>query len=115
MIVLMLLYPVVVLFNKLVQSPLLIGFFGLPLWGALFIGNAVSVVLLSLLVPWSSRRLDWWLSPSDREPKTEVGGAALVVGIYVLCLLMAPGRSRDRELGVSTPPRCCHCVRLWAS
>jgi antibiotic biosynthesis monooxygenase (ABM) superfamily enzyme len=89
MIVLMLLYPVVVLFNKLVQSPLLIEHWGLPLWGALFIGNAASVVLLSLLVPWSSRRLDWWLSPSDRDPKTELGGAALVVGIYALCLLVS--------------------------
>jgi hypothetical protein len=89
MIVLMLLYPVVVLFNKLVQSPLLIEHWGLPLWGALFIGNAASVVLLSLLVPWSSRRLDWWLNPSDRVPKTEFGGAALVVGIYALCLLVS--------------------------
>jgi antibiotic biosynthesis monooxygenase (ABM) superfamily enzyme len=62
---------------------------GLPLWGALFIGNAVSVVLLSLLVPWSSRRLDWWLSPSGREYKTEFLGLALVIGIYVLSLFMA--------------------------
>ncbi len=39
------------------------------LWGALFIGNAVSVVLLSLLVPWSSCWLDWWLSADDHQPQ----------------------------------------------
>jgi antibiotic biosynthesis monooxygenase (ABM) superfamily enzyme len=89
MVVLMLLYPVVVLFNSLVQSPLLVQHLGLPLWGALFIGNAVSVVLLSLLVPLASRWLGWWLSPSDRDPKIELGGAALVVGIYALSLLVA--------------------------
>ena len=89
MVVLMLLYPVVVLFNALVQTPLLVRHLGLPLWGALFIGNAVSVVLLSLLVPWSSRWLDWWLSANDRDPKTELAGAALVGGFYVLSLLLA--------------------------
>lgn len=89
MVVLMLLYPVVVLFNSSVQSPLLVQHLGLPLWGALFIGNAASVVLLSLLVPRASRWLDWWLSPSDRDPKTELGGAALVVGVYILSLLVA--------------------------
>ena len=89
MVVLMLLYPVVVLFNALVQTPLLVQHLGLPLWGALFIGNAVSVVLLSLLVPWSSRWLDWWLSANDRNFKTELAGAALVAGFYALSLLLA--------------------------
>lgn len=89
MIVLMLLFPVVILFNAGVQSPLLVERLGLPLWGALFIGNAVSVVLLSLLVPWASRWLDWWLRPSGGSPKTELGGMALVLAIYVLSLLLA--------------------------
>ncbi|RUP11264.1 MAG: antibiotic biosynthesis monooxygenase [Hyphomicrobium sp.] len=89
MIVLMLLFPVVILFNAGVQSPLLVERLGLPLWGALFIGNAVSVVLLSLLVPWASRWLDWWLSPSGGSPKTELGGVALVLAIYVSSLLLA--------------------------
>jgi uncharacterized protein len=88
MIVLMILYPVVILFNRGVQTPLLIGQWKLPFWFALFIGNATSVVLLSLLVPWAGRRLDWWLSASGREPKTELAGVALVVGIYALCLLI---------------------------
>jgi hypothetical protein len=89
MIVLMLLYPVVVLFNALVQTPLLVQHAGLPLWGALFIGNAVSVVLLSLLVPWASRLLGWWLSPPGGNTKAELGGIVLVLVTYALSLLMA--------------------------
>jgi uncharacterized protein len=88
MIVLMALYPVVFLFNKWVQYPLLIEHWKMPFWGALFIGNGVSVALLSFLVPLSGRRLDWWLRPSGHDPKIEFGGAGLVVGIYALCLLV---------------------------
>ena len=88
MIVLMILFPVVVLFNVLVQTPLLIQHWKFPPLVALFIGNAVSVTLLSLIVPWASRRLDWWLRASGNEPKIELSGAALVVGIYALCLLV---------------------------
>lgn len=86
MLVLMVLYPVVVLFGMCVQSPLLMQHWKLPLWGALFIGNAVSVILLSFLVPWSSRKLDWWLRPSS--PKSEFYGTALVVGVYAVSLLL---------------------------
>jgi antibiotic biosynthesis monooxygenase (ABM) superfamily enzyme len=88
MVVLMILFPVVVLFNLLVQTPLLIQHWKFPPLIALFIGNAVSVTLLSLIVPWASRRLDWWLRASGNEPKIELSGAALVVGIYALCLLV---------------------------
>lgn len=88
MIVLMALYPVVFLFNKWVQYPLLVEHWKIPFWGALFIGNAVSVALLSFLVPWSGRWLDWWLRPSGHDPKIEFGGAGLVVGVYALCLLI---------------------------
>jgi uncharacterized protein len=88
MIVLMILFPVVVLFNRWVQTPLLIEHWNAPSLVALFIGNAASVTLLSLIVPWASRRLDWWLRASGAESKTELSGAALVVGIYALCLLV---------------------------
>ena len=88
MVVLMILFPVVVLFNVLVQTPLLIQHWKFPPLVALFIGNAASVTLLSLIVPWASRRLDWWLRASGNEPKIELSGAALVVGIYALCLLV---------------------------
>ena len=30
---------------------------------ALFIGNAFSVILTSYLVPWTAKRLSWWLTP----------------------------------------------------
>jgi antibiotic biosynthesis monooxygenase (ABM) superfamily enzyme len=88
MVVLMILFPVVVLFNRWVQTPLLIEHWNFPSLVALFIGNAASVTLLSLIVPWASRRLDWWLRASGNEPKIELSGAALVVGIYALCLLV---------------------------
>ncbi len=88
MIVLMILFPVVVLFDRSVQTPLLVQYLNFPFLFALFIGNAVSVTLLSLTVPWVSRRFDWWLGPSGGELKTQLSGAALVVGIYALCLLV---------------------------
>ena len=52
MLVLMTLYPVVFIFGSLVQTPLLTKQ-GVPFWLALFIGNIVSVLLLSWLVPWT--------------------------------------------------------------
>ena len=64
MLVLLMLYPVVFLFGLFVQTPLLIGRAGLPFAIALFIGNVVSVLLLSYLIPWTSDRFSWWLQPA---------------------------------------------------
>ena len=66
MIVLLVLYPVVFLFSFFVQSPFLSGRAGLPFGAALFIGNVVSVLLLTYLVPWTSERFSWWLQPWGR-------------------------------------------------
>lgn len=87
MVVLMVLYPVVFLFGRLVQGPLLLDR-GVPFWLALFIGNAFSVIVTgSLLIPWASRRLLWWMIPkADAPASTNARGIALIVAVYVIAL-----------------------------
>ena len=87
MVVLLVLYPLVFLLNEWLQKPILVGIFGLPYWAFLFINNAVSVVLLSLILPPVSRQLDWWLRPVDHDGKRDVAGALLVAAFYALWLL----------------------------
>jgi antibiotic biosynthesis monooxygenase (ABM) superfamily enzyme len=88
MLVLLMLYPVVFLFGLAVQTPLLTRTAGLPFAIALFVGNVVSVLLLSRLVPWISERFSWWLRPADASPaRTNAAGAALVVALYALMLV----------------------------
>jgi len=89
MVVLALLYPVVFLFGHWVQSPLLMGGLGWPFWFALFVGNAVSVVLLSQLVPWAGRGLHWWLGGrGERRYWAEFAGVALLVAFYAICMIV---------------------------
>ena len=87
MVVLLVLYPLVFLLNEWLQKPILVGIFGLPYWAFLFINNAVSVVLLSLILPPVSRQLGWWLRPADHDGKRDVAGALLVAAFYALWLL----------------------------
>ena len=87
MVVLLVLYPLVFLLNEWLQKPILVGIFGLPYWAFLFINNAVSVVLLSLILPPVSRRLGWWLSPADHDGRRDLAGALLVAGGYAVWLL----------------------------
>jgi uncharacterized protein len=87
MLVLLMLYPIVFLFGFFVQTPYLTGR-GLPFAIALFIGNIVSVVLLSYLVPWMAERFSWWLQPAGPHPqRIAIAGSALVVALYGLMLL----------------------------
>jgi antibiotic biosynthesis monooxygenase (ABM) superfamily enzyme len=89
MVVLLFLYPIVFLFGVWVQTPLLMKWGRIPFWLALFIGNVVSIVLLNYLVPWGSGRLSWWLRPVGSSPtKANLTGAALLVALYVLSLLV---------------------------
>jgi uncharacterized protein len=89
MVVLLFLYPIVFLFGVWVQTPLLMQWGRIPFWLALFIGNVVSIVLLNYLVPWGSGRLSWWLRPVGSSPtKANLTGAALLVALYVLSLLV---------------------------
>lgn len=87
MVVLLVLYPLVFLLNQWLQKPILVGVLHLPYWLFLFINNAASVVLLSLILPRLSRRFNWWLSPADHDGKRDLAGAALVIGLYALWLL----------------------------
>jgi hypothetical protein len=89
MIVLLLLYPVVFLFGVWVQTPVLMGKAGLPFWLALFVGNVVSVLLLNWLVPSVSRVFGWWLAPvRNAGARTSLAGAALIVLLYAIWLLL---------------------------
>jgi uncharacterized protein len=89
MVVLVLLYPIVFLFGLWVQTPLLTKAAGLPFWLTLFIGNIVSVLLLTVLVPRVSRWLDWWLNPArDRPAKVTLAGALLVSVLYAACMFI---------------------------
>ncbi|TDH58405.1 antibiotic biosynthesis monooxygenase [Dankookia rubra] len=86
MIVLLLLYPVVFLFGSFVQAPWLMGRLGLPFPVALFLGNVASVLLLNSLVPWTSKRFDWWLSPVRVRPTFL--GVALLLALYGLMIFV---------------------------
>jgi antibiotic biosynthesis monooxygenase (ABM) superfamily enzyme len=89
MLVLLMLYPVVFLFGTWVQTPLLMGKAGLPFWLALFIGNVVSVLLLSWLVPALSSGFRWWLAPArEVGGRTSLAGAALVLTLYIILLFL---------------------------
>ena len=88
MLVVLMLYPVVFLFGAFVADPLLLGRLRLPFAIALFIGNVVSVVLLSYLVPWIGDRLSWWLQPVGRNQwRIEISGTLLLIGLYALMML----------------------------
>ena len=94
MLVLLVLYPTVYLFGRFVGTPLLADH-GVPSWLAMFVGNALCVMLLSRLVPWAARRFDWWLRPRKVEaPRVDRLGAAIVIGLYALSILAVAFASR---------------------
>lgn len=84
MVVLLMLFPVVFLFGYFVQTPILQQRLGLPFAVALLVGNIVGIVLLNSLVPWASRRFDWWLSPAGAAPSRSVAGAAVIAALLIL-------------------------------
>lgn len=86
MVVLMLLYPVVFLFGLAVQGPLLMGKWGIAFPIALFIGNVVSICLLNYLVPWTSQRFSWWLSPAHPSGALDLRGTVLILAIYAVLI-----------------------------
>jgi antibiotic biosynthesis monooxygenase (ABM) superfamily enzyme len=90
MVVLLMLFPLVFLFGDLVQVPLLQIRLGLPFAIALLLGNIASVVLLNWLVPWTSARFTWWLSPRavGRRTSIDAAGAGLIaMALIVLAIL----------------------------
>ena len=83
------LYPVVFLFGRWVQTPLLMAGQELAvLAGACSLATWRACILLNRLVPWASSRFAWWLTPRrDAPPWTPWTGAAAVTGLY--CVIMA--------------------------
>lgn len=81
MIVLLMLFPIVML-ELIFLSPYLSTLhFSL----ATFIGNAISVALLSW--PFMSIAiycLNWWLTPINMTTGKSIAGALLVIGLYVI-------------------------------
>jgi uncharacterized protein len=57
---------------------------------ATFIGNLLSVAALTwLLVPRANRAFGWWLRPApDDSPRMEAAGAALIIGLYTLSVVV---------------------------
>jgi antibiotic biosynthesis monooxygenase (ABM) superfamily enzyme len=89
MLVLLTLYPVVFLFGKWVQTPLLMERLAMPFWLALFVANLASVLLLAHLVPRVRLLFGWWLNPTGSEARRlDRIGAGLVVVVYAACLLV---------------------------
>jgi antibiotic biosynthesis monooxygenase (ABM) superfamily enzyme len=95
MIVLLALYPVVFLFGLYVQTPWLMARAGMPFWLALFVGNAISILILNKLVPLLSRGLAWWLAPTEPGGlRIDASGAGLVIGFYAILMALFAALSR---------------------
>lgn len=84
MLVLLMLYPIVMLFGYFLGTPLLDRELHLPFAISLFVGNIVSVFLTGFLVPWIAGRFGWWLRPAPgREARINLLGAAFISAVYV--------------------------------
>jgi Uncharacterized protein conserved in bacteria len=93
MVVLLLLYPIVLLFGTFVVNPYFLGWAKLPFPVALFLSNVASIVLLNYLVPWISKRFSWWLNPTatglGRINLGGLGAALVSVHLDGVCLHLA--------------------------
>ncbi|MEE7505374.1 antibiotic biosynthesis monooxygenase [Methylobacterium sp. C33D] len=88
MIVVLTLYPTVFLWGVLVGTPILAGMLKVDFPVALFIGNVFSVLLTAQMVPWTAKRLSWWLTPEpERRTRVNLLGAALLIAAYALMIL----------------------------
>lgn len=86
MTVLLVLYPVVFLFGRLIGEPVFEDWLDLPFWFSLFLSNAASVMILSIVVPVLSTRLDWWLAPKKETTRINLAGVLLLLALY--CVLL---------------------------
>ncbi|SFL37440.1 antibiotic biosynthesis monooxygenase [Methylobacterium pseudosasicola] len=89
MIVLLTLYPTVFLWGLLIGTPLLTQVLKLDFPVALFVGNVVSVLITSRLVPWAANRMRWWLDPAEGQRRAiDIQGAALLAAAYAGLILV---------------------------
>ena len=84
MIVLLVLYPIVMLLTNFLSPSLA----SLPLAVSMFIGNLVSVALLTwLLMPLANRAFGFWLNPTGARGRlVELRGIAVIVAGYALAI-----------------------------
>lgn len=89
MLVLLMLYPIVMVFGYFVGTPLLDRALHLPFAVSLFLGNTVSVALTGFLVPWIAGHFGWWLRPArDRTVRINLLGATLLAAIYAAMVFL---------------------------
>lgn len=89
MLVLLMLYPVVMVFGFFVGTPVFDRMLHLPFAVSLFLGNVVSVVLTGFMVPWVAGHFRWWLQPAPgRERRAGLQGAALLLALYLAMILI---------------------------
>lgn len=88
MMVLLMLYPVVFIFGYFVGTPILTKDVNLPFAMALFVGNCVSVTLLTWLVPWVVKHFQWWLRPHNPTTKTNLTGVAVLLCLYAVMIVL---------------------------
>lgn len=82
MLVLLVLFPIVMLEFKYL-NPLTAS---LSTSVATFIGNAVSVSLIALIVPWVAWMLGWWLAPKNTQKN--LLGYLLILVLYLISILI---------------------------
>jgi antibiotic biosynthesis monooxygenase (ABM) superfamily enzyme len=87
-IVLVLLYPIVFLWNVWFGFPILTDKLHMGFAPALFLGNVFSVGATGFLVPWLANRLTWWLAP-DAAKRTRMNllGGGLMLVVYAAMVL----------------------------
>ncbi|WP_428683520.1 antibiotic biosynthesis monooxygenase [Reyranella sp.] len=89
MLVLLMLYPIVMLFGIFVGTPFLDRALHLPFAVALFLGNVVSVVLTGFLVPWIAGHFGWWLRPApERKLQLNLLGGAILLATYAAMVFL---------------------------
>ena len=88
LLVLLMLYPIVFLWNYLVDGPFIQGRAGVPFWLALFIGNIFSTQLLGwLAAPWIFKVFDWWM-PSSAAVSRQIAGYAILAVLFGLSMAL---------------------------
>ena len=89
MLVLLMLYPIVMLFGIFIGTPFLDRTLHLPFAVALFLGNVVSVVLTGFLVPWIAGHFSWWLRPApERKLQLNLLGGAILLATYAAMVFL---------------------------
>ncbi len=89
LVVLLVLYPVVALWNLVLAGP--VATLGAPPWLALFLGNLVASQILGWwAVPMAARRFRWWLAPTAGR-WSRLAGYAVVLALYALSMALYAG------------------------